>query len=203
MPVRSLFIGILLTLAAAVGVSIWGWFRIPDQAQVVALHWNRAGEADRFVSKAHALLALPLLMLAVSIVAGVVRKSVYRAGSAYVATTISGLALVAVVHGAVVFNAVNGEIPIARLLIFGVAALYVVLGVYLSPRMLNDERSRARTHGTAGRLFGGLGAILLVAAFTVPSGALLPLLAICRPGRRRGAHLLVVDPAFLTPCQRR
>lgn len=84
-PVRPLLIGIVVTLTAAVGVSLWGWFRIPDHAQV-ALHWNLAGEAD-----------------------------------------ITGLALVAVLHGAVVLDAVT----IARLLTFGVGALYVVLGVYL------------------------------------------------------------------------
>jgi len=189
---RPGLIGSAVALLVSAGVSIWGWIRIPDDA-LLPVHWGPSGEADRFGGKTEALLMLPLIMLGLCVLFVVLprvlprRRHLASSASTYTTAWIGSLVLMGGIHTVSVVNATGGEIPVTRIITAGVGALFLILGNYLpktrsnwavgvrTPWTMESEHSWRCTHRLAGRLFAGLGLLLLVVAFLVPVPALFPI----------------------------
>lgn len=178
-------------LIPVIGLSIWGWLQLPDDVQL-PVHWGTSGEADRYGGKLEALGLLPAVMLGVSVLLAVLprvlprRENLASSSRAYLASWIGALLFMGGVHAVSVVNAVGGDIPVVRVVIAGVGALFLLLGNYLpktrgnwavgvrTPWTLENEHAWRRTHRLSGRLFAGVGVVLLVGAFVLPVAALFP-----------------------------
>lgn len=188
--------GLIATAAVllpVIGLSVWAWLRLPADVQL-PVHWGPSGEADRYGSKLEALALLPAIMLGVSVLFAVLprllprRENLASSARAYLAAWIGALLLMGGIHTVSVLNAVGGDLPMARIVFAGVGLLFLVLGNYLpktranwavgvrTPWTLEDERTWRRTHRLAGRLFAGVGLVLLAGAFTLPMAALFPVM---------------------------
>ncbi|GAA0824253.1 SdpI family protein [Streptosporangium amethystogenes subsp. fukuiense] len=192
---RPGLIGSAVALLVSAGVSIWGWIQIPDDA-LLPVHWGPSGEADRFAGKIEALGLLPLIMLGLCVMFVVLprllprRRHMASSAHTYTAAWIGSLALLTGIHTVSIVNATGGELPVVRFVIAGVGALFLVLGNYLpktrsnwavgvrTPWTMQSERSWRLTHRLAGRLFAGLGVVLLVIAFLLPLPALFPVVLV-------------------------
>ncbi|MFC4058151.1 SdpI family protein [Planomonospora corallina] len=190
---RPGLIGSAVALLVSAGLSVWGWSTIPDGARI-PMHWNGAGEVDRYGSKTEALLTLPLVMAGICVLMAVLplvlprQKGLAGSARAYTAAWLGVLVLMTGLHAAEIINATGGGIPTPRIAIAGVGLLLVVLGNYLpktranwvvgvrTPWTLQSERSWRRTHRLAGWLFVGFGLLLLAFAFLLPLSALVPVI---------------------------
>ncbi|GAA3150895.1 hypothetical protein GCM10010466_47510 [Planomonospora alba] len=188
---RPGLIGSAVALLVSAGLSAWGWSTIPDGARI-PMHWNAAGEVDRYGTKAEALLTPPLIMIGICVLMAVLplvlprRKGLAGSARAYTAAWLGVLVLITGLHAAGIVNAAGGGIPTPRVVLAGVGLLLVVLGNYLpktranwavgvrTPWTLQSERSWRRTHRLAGWLFAGFGLVLLAFAFLLPLPAVAP-----------------------------
>jgi uncharacterized membrane protein len=156
------------------------------------VHWGPSGQADRFGSKAEALITLPVIMLGLCVLLFVVPRRQNLADSArvYNAVWIGVLVLMVGLHLVSVVNATGGRLPVVRFLILGLGGLFLVLGNYLpktrsnwavgvrTPWTMESERSWRQTHRLTGRLFAGVGLVLVVVAFLIPVAALAPIVIV-------------------------
>lgn len=126
----------LVFLAAMAAFSAYGFLAIPADA-LLPSHWNIRGEVDAYQPRNVMLLAVPAMALGLSAVFAVVplidprKDNVRKSGGLYLAGWIGALALVALLHGAIVVSAAQGLDTtrlMPRVILFGVAALLVLLG---------------------------------------------------------------------------
>jgi uncharacterized membrane protein len=136
---------------------------------------------DRYGSRLEGLIALPLVTLGVSLLLAFLprveprRQHLLQSARAYNAVWIATLAVLAGLHAAVLFTGVGYAVPVGTIALALVAVLLLVMGNYFgkvrsnfffgirTPWTLTSERSRDRTHRLGGRLFAGLGALVLLA----------------------------------------
>jgi uncharacterized membrane protein len=187
-----------LALVATGAVSAWAWYRLPDDARV-PVHWNLAGEIDRYAGKFQGLAMIPAIMLVTSVLMAVLplvlprRQHLASSARGYTATWVGALVLLVAVHMAIVITAVNptangsGGTLVVRVVVVGIGLLYAVIGNYLpktrsnwifgirTPWTLDSERSWTRTHRLGGMLFFWYGLTLAITAFLLPP---VPLLAL-------------------------
>lgn len=165
-----------------------GMIGIAGDAEV-PVHWGINGEPDRFGSKWEALLTLPVITLLVNVLLAVVpffeprEGNLARSATAYNATWIGTNILMAVIYAGTVLVGLGVPVPIDRVIILMVGALFMVLGNYLgkirsnffmgirTPWTLSSERSWNRTHRLGGKLFLGLGMALMVTGALFGGGA--------------------------------
>ncbi len=188
--------GVIATAAAlllSAGISVWGWTTLPDDARI-PMHWGISGEADRFGGKTEALLTLPLIILALGLFFVLSprlmprRRNVARSRHVYLASWIGTLVMLTVLHAVSVVNAAGGDLPVVRIVVALVGALFLVLGNYLpksrsnwiagvrTPWTLDSDRAWRRANRLAGFLFAAAGVILLATAFVLPLPALFAIL---------------------------
>ncbi|MFC0862805.1 DUF1648 domain-containing protein [Sphaerimonospora cavernae] len=191
---RRGLIGTAVALLASAGVSIWGWIHIPEDARIPT-HWNGSGTADGFSGKAGALVELPLVMLAVSALFAalpfLIPRQEMAAGARFMTAVWMGLLLLFTGgHSAIIINATGGEIPVVRVAFAGVGILYLLLGNYLPKirggsatgtggrQAAQDLQITPRAQRMAGRMFAGLGLIMLAFGFVLPVPALTAILVV-------------------------
>lgn len=171
----------LVLIGAMLAVSAWAWPQIPDGAQV-PIHWGPSGEADGYGPKWVGLLGIPALAAAVLAFLVVVprveprRFNLERSSTAYVATGMAALGLVAALHASAVIGTVTGTTSVPLVAVLGVGIAFVIIGNFVSktrsswffgirtPWTLSSERSWARTHRAGGYGFLALGILIVVAA---------------------------------------
>ncbi|NUW41261.1 SdpI family protein [Nonomuraea rhodomycinica] len=192
MNTRPTAIGAALLLAGTAALSLWAWTRIPDDARL-PVHWGASGKPDRLGGKSEALITLPVVILVLAAVLVVLplvvpdRRRLAASARGYNTIAIGVLGLLAGIHAASVLGAVTGGVPLMRVVGVALGVFTVVIGralPFLRPNgiagfrtwwTLTDERCWVLTHRFGGRLFTAVGAVLTVAAFTVPEAILIPL----------------------------
>jgi uncharacterized membrane protein len=170
----GMLIGTMLVL------SFWAWTQIPDSAHV-AVHWDAQGRPNGYAAKPLALLLFPLIALAIAVLFSLIpsieprRSNLWRSARAYNGIWISSLAVLVLIHAAVILNAAGHPLNMSLIGLASIGVLLVVLGNYMgklrsnffvgirTPWTLSSELSWNKTHRLGGRLFMGLGALLLLA----------------------------------------
>lgn len=174
--------------------SAWAWNQLPADAQI-PLHWNAAGEVDRWGGKLEGLFLLPAITAGLALLLAVVpridprRSNLAQSQKAYGAVWIGTILLMVVIHGFTIATAMGSTVNIARVVPIAVGALFVVIGNYMgkirsnfhfgirTPWTLSSELSWNKTHRLGGRLFMVLGLLLIVVGLVGGSGQwLLPVL---------------------------
>lgn len=180
-------------LAVMAGLSAWGWLATPPGAEI-AVHWNAAGEPDRYGGKAEAFLLLPglaLVMSAIFCAAPYIDprgRNLANSGSVLLTVWIGALAVLAAGQAALTLTAVGVLSPEGqtgpRAILLAVCVLMVVLGNVLgkarpnwfvgvrTPWTLSSDRAWDATHRWAGRglvASGLIGAAAILLA-PVPAG---------------------------------
>ncbi|NUW29946.1 SdpI family protein [Nonomuraea sp. SMC257] len=192
MNTRPTAIGAGLLLACTAALSLWAWNRIPDDARI-PVHWGASGKVDRLGGKSEALITLPVVILVLAAILLVLprvvpeRRRLADSARGYNTIAIGVLGLLTGIHAASVLGAVNGGVPLIRVVGAVLGLFTVVIGRALpvlrpngiagvrTPWTLADERCWVLTHRFGGRLFTAVGAILTVAALIVPEAILIPL----------------------------
>lgn len=181
-----------LLLGAMFGLSAAAWSHVPNR---LAVHWNLAGDADRYAGKWEGLLALPLVALGLSLLLAFLprldpgRANYASFGSAYTVIRMATLTMLAAIHGLVVAVALGREPRISLVVPVLTGCLLVVLGSVMgkirpnwfvglrTPWTLSSKRSWTRTHRLGGWLFVLLGATFVLSGFATSDIAhLIPLL---------------------------
>jgi uncharacterized membrane protein len=182
----------LLVLVAAMFVTaLVVWPSAPDQ---IPVHWNAAGEVDRYGGKIEGLLVLPFLSLAIYLLMRYLpridpgRANYARFTGAYTAIRVGVLLLMAGIYALVIAWVAKVSIDISRVMPMAVGALFVLFGSVLgqvkpnwfvgirTPWTLSSAESWSRTHRLGGWVFIGLGVLFAVTgAFKLRSFAFLVL----------------------------
>lgn len=187
-------IGFLISLAcliAAGGLAAWGWLGTPEGAQV-PVHFNTAGEVDRYGSKAEAFLMAPGILAGLTFLMMLVPKidprgsNVSRSRIVLLAGWMIGAFVLLASQGLLTYLALGGEVP-PEIMSTGVAVMVagvmVVLGLVIArarpnffvgvrtPWTLSSDLSWDKTHRWASRVFLGVGLAGLIALVWLPASS--------------------------------
>lgn len=163
---------LITALPILVGLILWN--QLPEQ---VATHFNFAGEADGWSSKAFAVIGLPLILVGVHVICTVatladprkqnISDKIFRL-VLWITPCISLL-----VMGGTYAYALGYDVDIARITMILMAAVFLLLGNYMPkcrqnytvgikvPWTLADPENWNKTHRFAGWLWTGVGIVFL------------------------------------------
>ena len=179
----TLIITALLTLLPIVfGLIVWA--KLPDP---MPSHFNSAGEADGFMSKAVAVFAMPAALLLIHVICALVTlmdpKRNNIDGKPFLMVLWICPVMSILVNGLVYAYALGGKINITTGALIGCGILFIILGNYLpkcgqnysigikTPWALNDENNWRATHRFGGKIYVAMGVITVISAFVIPSFA--------------------------------
>jgi uncharacterized membrane protein len=180
-------------IAVMAGLSAWGWLATPTGAEF-PVHWNAAGEPDRYGGKLEAFALLPGLAIVMSAIFAAAPlidprgRNLAQSGSVLLTVWIGTLGVLAAGQAALTLVAVGVIAPegqlAPRLVLLSVCALLVVLGNALgkarpnwfvgvrTPWTLSSDKAWDVTHRWAGRGFVASGLLggAAIALAPVPAG---------------------------------
>lgn len=190
-----------LLVALAFIASALAWGRLPER---VPMHWNLAGEVDRYGSRLSGAFMIPLMMLFIWGMMRVLpkidprRANYARMEGTYELVITMVLATTLVLHVVMLGAALGYPIAIDTVVPLVIGALFMVLGNVLprakpnwwfgvrTPWTLSNDRVWVRTHRVAGYTMLIAGLALVVLAF-IPGDAMKLALLV-------GAGLVAVVP---------
>ncbi|MEW6990799.1 SdpI family protein [Colwelliaceae bacterium 6441] len=159
----GIFIVILIACIVVIGI-------LPGDTQV-PIHWNSAGDVDKYDSLLIALLMYPGIMLGLLVLIHSIKFLEPRKENLAASTTAKGwialgvVALLSVMALATIAIAFGYQVPMVRLIILSVMTMLIVVGNFLSktksnffigiktPWTLSSEDNWRKTHRLGGRLF--------------------------------------------------
>lgn len=168
-----------LVVAAAGAVSAATYSGLPER---VPVHWNLAGEPDRFGSRIEAAWLVPAMMVAVWLVARLLpkidpRRSSYEKMRATYDFVVNGiLTAMLAMHLVVLAAALGYEVPIRRVVPLLLGGFFIAFGNVLprtrpnwwfgvrTPWTLSNDRVWTRTHRVAGYAMTTAGLVTVAAA---------------------------------------
>ena len=172
--------------AACLAASLYVWPRV---GEVVPFHWGIDGRPDGFGPRALGLLFMPGLVVGITVLFAVLtrldprREHVERSSGALGGVLVGIVGLLAYVH-ALMLRAMLGDGTMwSGALLFGVGAMFVLLGNVLpkirsndwtgirTPWTLESERVWHRTHRLGGITMAASGVATCVAALVLPGPA--------------------------------
>jgi|TARA_R100000501_G_scaffold13151_3_gene24021 uncharacterized membrane protein len=171
----------LMWLASAIS-----WFLVPDNLKV-PVHYNAAGQVDRYGSKLEALLVQPTIALAIFALIAVLARvepryqNLMRSRKALSWTLAGTVVLLAVIHATMLLGMFGVDVPILLLVNLGVGALLIVVGNFLPKTRsnfalgvrtrwtLSSDYSWRLTHLWAGRGFVLIGVAILITTLLAPA----------------------------------
>ena len=163
------------------GMFAWAavsWSTAPDRFPV---HWNVAGEVDRYGGKIEGLLVLPVMTLVIYLLLIFLplvdpgRANYPRFAGAYATIRLSVTVLLTAVYGLSQLAAYGSSIDVSLVISILVGGLLIVIGSILdqirpnwfvgirTPWTLSSQRSWTRTHRLGGRLFVLMGLAIIAA----------------------------------------
>jgi uncharacterized membrane protein len=203
---RAAWIASGLTLVGMLALSLWAWSQVPE-GQPIPVHWGPDGRPDRFGSRFEGLFTFPIATALTAALLGVVPRfeprglHLVQSRKAYVALWIAIVLFLGAIHAALALTAAGWPVDIARIVPVGVGVLFLVVGNYLgklrsnftagirTPWTLSSELSWNETHRAAGRLFVGLGLLLMACGL---AGSLRAMLVVVFGGTLPGIGFLLV-----------
>lgn len=180
--IQAILRGSLPSLLAMGGLALWAWVRFPADVKI-PIHWNVAGEIDRYAGKAEGLLFLPVLaLILVAVFAGLSqleprRNNLKQSAKplALMCTAMSGFLLL--LYGAILALASGIPVQIPRVIVAGLGGLLILIGHSMhniqsnfmlgirTPWTLSSELSWTQTHRLGRWLFMLAGLLVLLSAF--------------------------------------
>jgi uncharacterized membrane protein len=185
-------LSILLVAGMALLALLVG-LRLPADAQL-PVHWNLAGEPDRFEGKWFALF------MPVAITAGTAsllaflpaleprRQGLQRSEGLYLWTWAGALLVLASAHAAILLFALGREVSVPHLIVGAVGIMFMLIGNQLgksrsmllvgirTPWTLSSEEVWIKTHRLSGKLLMAGGLLLFIAALLGVSPLMLGIL---------------------------
>lgn len=170
-------------VAAAFLSSALVFARLPER---VPVHWNAAGEVDRYGSRFEGAVLLPLVILGMALLIPVLPRLDPRGANyekfrpTYHLVMNATLTFMLAIHLVALGTALGIALPMERLMPVGVGVLLIVLGNALprarpnwmfgirTPWTLSNDRAWERTHRVGGYLMVAAGVVVLLSAFVVP-----------------------------------
>ncbi len=201
MTLTRIFTAALLSALGMAAFSLYAWFQLPEGA-LVAIHWNIAGNVDNSTTKTTALLAIPLVTLAL---AGFLkalpyfeprRKNFEQSPKLIGATWIGVILVMWAAQFIIVGTALGWDVNIFLVLKVALGAMMMLTGNYAAksksmfligfrtPWTLSSETVWKKTHSLFGKLFMVAGLILIVlplSAFPVETFGLIMIALIMAP----------------------
>ena len=180
----------MLLIAIAVAVSVAVYPQLPDR---VPTHWNARGEVDGWSSRTFGAFLIPLIMIAAAVLAPLVpkidpRRSNYAKFEPTFWFTINlVLTFMLGVHLMTLAITLGANIPVERVIPFGVGALFAIIGNVMprtrsnwtfgirTPWTLSSDRVWERTHRIGGYLMVAGGVIVMAAAVAAPPHLIFPI----------------------------
>ncbi|WP_124728223.1 SdpI family protein [Staphylospora marina] len=179
---RSWFVLSFIVALVAAAVNVWGYRYLPEQ---IPLHWNIAGEVDRYGSR-HMQILLGLLPLGVTLLMAWLPKidpkfeSYEKHARAYgifallIVTTISVMTVVALLAG------MGRQVNIPQVMSWSLGLLFIFMGNFMSqirpswfvgirtPWTLASEETWRKTHRFGGVVYIIMGLVILISGFLKP-----------------------------------
>jgi uncharacterized membrane protein len=170
LPQILLLLAMFVTAAAV-------WNSAPDQ---IPVHWNGAGEIDRYGGRFEGLLLLPLIATGIYLLLRFLpnidpgRANYARFGGTYAAIRIGVIALSAAIYGVAMLWVVRRPVSIKGVVPILVGVLFVVLGSVMgkirpnwfvgirTPWTMSSKIAWVRTHRLGGWLFLAQGVLFIV-----------------------------------------
>ncbi len=184
--------GLIVTAGASLIMTLIAagtWFALPATGDI-PIHWDATGKPDRFGDRRDAGLILLLLPVLTGVAGAILaiapsldprKANVEKGRRAYLATWISVMVIMVLVHGGIARMMAGGPDAnsgsFVRWIIAGSALMFIVIGNYLpktrssfifgirTPWTLSSDIAWEKTHRFAGPLFMAAGALGLAGAF--------------------------------------
>ena len=166
---------IVTLIPMIVGIIIWS--KLPDS---IAVHFNMAGEANRFAGKVETVFGLPIFLLAVNLLCiftTSLDKRKDKIGKKMNSILIWICPLISLIVGDTIYlKALGYSVDIPLIALFIIAAVEIVIGNYLPKCRQNDvvgirvpwtmksEKNWNRTHRFGGRIYFAAGLITVICA---------------------------------------
>ena len=180
---------------AALVAAMWAfsaatWRRLPDR---LPMHWNLAGDVDRYGGRLEGALLVPALATVLWLVMRALpridprRENYSRFAATYDLVVLAVVALLAALHVLVLGAGMGWPVPVVRVMPALVGALFVVIGNVLprarpnwwfgirTPWTLSNDRVWARTQRVGGFALVASGVVAIASAL-LPSRFALPVL---------------------------
>lgn len=122
--------------------SAYAWNALPDNVQL-PVHWDAAGEVDRYGGKFEALMIMPLISIFLVALMAFLPKfdprriNLEKSKLAYLAGWIGTLTLLAGVYLLTIYTALGGDAPVANIVFGMIGILFAVLGNYVAKSRSN------------------------------------------------------------------
>lgn len=164
----------------------YAWMQLPTGEQI-PVHWNAAGEADRYGGKFEGLMLFPLIGIGTLALLAVIpridpkRTNIERSGKAYGMTMIGVMIFLTMIYITTTLTTLGYPLSLNRLLPIGMGIMFMVIGNYMgkvrqnymfgirTPWTIASELSWNKTHRMGGRMLFIFG--LLFALFGLISGS--------------------------------
>ena len=167
--------------------------RLPDSLPV---HWNLAGEVDRYAAKPLGALLMPLVMIFTALLFEAVPRisprdfAIDANARGFRAIATATLVLLLAVHTLTLVAGLGFPVDINLVMPLGIGALFVVIGNYMTtvqknffvgirtPWTLASDDVWFRTHRLGGRLFMLGGIVLMATVFLGPKAMMAAMLVV-------------------------
>lgn len=176
----------IVALLAALAFGIWA---LPDLPEQVVTHWGLNGEPDGWSSRTTAVFILPGFGLGLAVLLTFLpridprRESFPEHAGTWWILGNGILVFLAVIHIAALGYGLGWPLPIARIVVIGVGALFVLIGNFMTrmrpnwfmgirtPWTLSSEIAWRKTHRVGGYGFVGGGVLAILAGLLRPEWA--------------------------------
>jgi uncharacterized membrane protein len=165
---------------AAAALSLWAWTRTPP-GTLSPVHFNAAGEADRYGGKWEAFGIIPSLLIGMGLLFAFLPKLdprgeyILRSRRAYHTIWLATMFFFLLLHIALVAVALGASLNISTIMLTAMGLMFLVIGSSLgkiqrnytmgirTPWTIDSELVWNKTHRLGGRLFVIAGAICILA----------------------------------------
>jgi len=163
-------------------LSAWAWRVLPEGARM-PVHWNAAGEIDRYGSLFEGLLLIPLISVGLAALLMALplfeprQSNLLQSSRAYIITSAGILLFMLCLHAAMILAAMGKPVNVPRVVLAVTGILFIVIGNLFgqvrsnyffgvrTPWTLSSELSWNKTHRFSGRLFMLHGLLVVLCAF--------------------------------------
>ena len=167
----------IVLIAVMFAAAALAWPVAPDR---IPVHWNAAGEVDRYGGKVEGLLLMPLIASGIYLLMRYLpnldpgRANYARFGGVYATIRIAMLALMAAIQGVVLFSVLRRPMDMPLIVPVLVGSLFVLMGGLMgkirpnwfvgirTPWTLSSKVAWVRTHRLGGWLFVAQGLLFIL-----------------------------------------
>lgn len=182
-------------VALAILSVVVGYYFYPQLPTTIPVHWNMAGEVDRYATKEEGLMIMPIVSLIMILLffwfpkADPNRENVKFNQPYYEKTVFAITLFLFVIYCATIAVPLGYNVDIGKFVTIGIGVLFIFLGNQLqtikpnwffgirTPWTISNDAIWQKTHRIGARLFNAFGIVLILFGFIMPVVAIPILLA--------------------------